>query len=246
MAAKLKSILRQTPWSLVLKASAVAGAWALLPTFFFIALVLWLFFVPLFRTRAVLAPFIVFLFLAFYLEHGFLTGVVLGAIFFLLMGIKDLVFLNRAFAYHVLFYLLLIIVFLSFYARAGSSIAAAPLFGGLLLAAIYGFLADGLVKVSVSRGEMSTSLNLGVDWEKRKRLGLITSAFLVWQLSLALLYIPLIAFYAAAVLFIAAVVLIELLIQYLFGETNPRKILASFLIFFVFTSLILALNNWAL
>ena len=62
MEEKLKSILKQIHWSLVLKATIFAVAWFALPFWIFLLLALYLYFVPLGGSAKVVLPFFVLIF----------------------------------------------------------------------------------------------------------------------------------------------------------------------------------------
>src|SRR5689334_4150926 len=114
MAEKLKLIIRRIPWSLLLKAVALALLWAfgkaslaagaVTPFVLFVVIACAAYILPLFRPRAMAVPFFCALVLGFFVPFSALATLAFALIFFLILGIKDLVLVNRETAYETLLF----------------------------------------------------------------------------------------------------------------------------------------------
>ena len=96
MAEKLKLILRPIPWSLLLKAAAFGVGWLILPFWVFVVLAALLYFLPVFQVLKLLFPFVLTLILAYLVPPSLWAGLFLSALFFFILGVKDLVLIDRA------------------------------------------------------------------------------------------------------------------------------------------------------
>src|SRR2546422_648850 len=108
METKLKLISKRIHWSLALKAGGVAAAWYFLPRWAFLFVVLYFYFVPIFHPWKLFLPFLTFLFLVFnefvvpagqsqLSQIGF--AAIIAVFFYVILGIKDLVLIDRRSAY---------------------------------------------------------------------------------------------------------------------------------------------------
>lgn len=200
MEAKLRSIIRPIRWSLLLKALVPAAAWLVLPWWGFLLVSLYCYFVPFFRARELLAPFAAFLFLALAAGPGILRALYAAAVFTLILGIKELVIVNRRTAYGLLVFLLSFAAFLLlFYSFAAW---AAPLsFLGLAAAAV---LWRWLALADPER-------------EEAPRLPLALAALLLFEAGTVIFFLPVSFFTQAALLFLGSVVLFE-------AAVNPGRV----------------------
>ncbi len=236
MEEKLRSISRTIPWSLALKAAAFGLGWYVLPFWLFLLLGLGLYFVPLFQPMHLLLPLLLTFFFAAVLAYSSWAALMLGIIFFFILGIKDLVFIRRGAAYETLIFLLFFLAFLNYFARFGAWGGWTDMGLGILVATVAALLLRGFVLYRAPEAG---------EWARRKRFVLFGLAgLLLWQWQAALLFLPLNFFYQTAILFLAAVVLAELFLAYAQGELTRRKILLHFSFLFVFVSFVLAANSW--
>ncbi len=236
MEEKLKSISKTIPWSLALKAAAFGLGWYILPFWSFLLLGLGMYFIPLFQPVRLLLPFLLAVSFAAVLPYSPWAAVMLGVIFFFILGIKDLIFIRRGAAYETLVFLLLFLIFLNYFARFSVWNDWAGLALGILAAAASAFLLRGFILYRVPAAG---------EWTRRKRFLLFSLAgLLLWQWQTVLLFLPLNFFYQTAILFLGAVALIELFLAYAQEELTKRKILVHFSFFFVLSSFILAANSW--
>lgn len=234
MVERLRSILRTTHWSLIAKAALFAGSWLFLPFWLSFFVGVGLYFVPWFRPIPLLMPLIATLAFAAILVPSAWTGIFLGTVFFLILGIKDLVLVNRGFAYQSLFYLLFFLISLNFFLRFDRFNHPELLAASLALGATFFLLGAPLARF--------VDQILGED--RRPTLFFALGGFLIWQWTWALVFLPLNFFYQAALLFLAAVFLTQMLLDHLMGDLDRRRILLYFSVFFIFASFILAANPW--
>lgn len=241
MVEKLKSISRRIPWYLVLKAVSVGFIWFLtpsvLPFWFFIAVVFGLYLIPLFQPLKTGLVFLIFLGFAGFLEINPVSAILLSAIFFLILGIKDYVLINRARAFELLVFLYIAVSSLQFF-----SWFSGPFIPGLLLwdlagAVIFYILATQAV--SLVRETSSKDSEEEMKPELRSVPAIL--AVVLWQLTWALLFLPM-EFYLQAAFFTAiAAVLLDLGLEYVRGALKPKRILIDFSLALTITVVILTL-----
>lgn len=102
METKLRLILKRIHWSLALKAAILAVVWMVLPGWAFLILSAYLYFVPFFDPWKLFLPFLVFLFLAFTGPPNPGFALILGSLFYVILGIKDLILIDRRSAYDIM------------------------------------------------------------------------------------------------------------------------------------------------
>ncbi|MCL4406294.1 MAG: hypothetical protein M1586_00040 [Patescibacteria group bacterium] len=123
MEEKLKSVWKTPKLKLGVKALILAASFFYLP-FWFAALVACVFyFFPALNTEKLITSFLISLFLGFVFS-GIVPAadfwLIAGVIFYLLLGVKDMVFINRKFVYGLLFASVMIAAFLGVLAGAVS------------------------------------------------------------------------------------------------------------------------------
>ena len=240
MTAKLRSILRQTPWSLALKAGLAGLAWLFLPGWIFLAYVLWLYFVPPFRAQVLILFFCLYLAAALRLPPTPVSALALAGLLYLILGTKDLLLIDRASALAVLTFGFILLLALQFFYSLGHSSLANAWAGVILL----GLITFGLLLVFLrSLGARSAgpfAVNVGVGLAA----GLL--ALFLAQLAWALLFLPLNFLDQTALWFLAAVAGTQLAADYCGARLNRRKIFLNFAVFLVFGAVILASNQWSL
>jgi len=240
MEAKLKLILKQIPWSLVLKAAAFSLAWLFLPAWISFVLALYFYFWPFFHSRKLLFPFVLFLLFALGLPGTFWFAAVLGAIFFSILGIKNLIFVNRFGNHQFLAFLLFFLAELSFFFSVERWNDWRAPFLSLGTGLLFFFLTRQLLRYVEPPKEMGLPLGSPAS------LGAGIGSFLVWQLSLAILFLPLNPLYQTALLFLVTVILADFLLERARGRLDRRKLLTDFSIFFIIVSFILISAEWGL
>ncbi len=235
MVEKLKSILSQTHWSLLLKGFVFAAAWFLFPFWLFLLIALYLYFVPVPQSRTVAGPFLVLLLLTFLEPVSLLVALIFAAIFFYILLIKELILIDRKSAYEITILSLIFLLFLGFFERMGGSINLSSLFYSLAGAVIAGFLVREFIRFGVPSGR-----------EALARPVVLLSTVLMWQFLVVALFLPVDFVYQTVVAFLGAIFLIDLVPAHLFGESSREKVLATMSVIFVLFVFVLGSARWGL
>ena len=219
---------------LLIKACLFSIGWLFLPFWVFLVLSIYFYLVPFFQPFKLLIPFILTLLAAAILPYGFWFAVLLGILFFLLFGIKNLILVNRFDNHQLMVFLILFLMFFGFFRHFENWQNWTISLISLWIAVSFFFLFNELADYSAKSSE---SKKMIVSW-----LG----SFLLWQAAMIILFLPLNYFYQTAILFLLSVILTDILLGYLGGIIDRRKMLINFSIFFVITVAILASANWGL
>lgn len=234
MEAKLKSTLNRIPWSLLLKACILSLSWLILPFWMFLVVAFYFYFIPFFQSFKLIIPFILTMLASAIIPYGFWSAVFLGVLFFFLLGIKNLIFVDRFDNHQTMVFLILFLIFFGFFRHFPNwekwTASLISLGSGLSFFFLLGELADYIK---------------GMNRSKKLFIAGIGS-FLVWQAALVILFLPLNYFYQTALLFLSSAILMDIFLVYLGKKMNRTKILADFSIFFVIVVIILASANWGL
>lgn len=240
MAARLKSILGRIHWSLPLRVIIFGLGWLVLPFWIFVILALYLYFVPFFDVRRFFLPFLTVIFFAAIEPKTFLFAVVFSCAFYLILGTKDLVFIDRRSAYEILTLLLSFFVFIGFFSFFDSWAGTAPFLCAFISGVLIFFLVRGF-------------LNYGGEGDlfavERLRTGNVAAAIVglvVLQTMIAALFLPANYLYQSALAFLAMALAVELSLDYLRGRLTRRAILASLSIFLTFMVIILGSAQFGL
>ncbi len=224
---------------LFLKAGALGFLWLFLPFWIFLAASFYFYFFPFFQPLRLALPFFLTLVTAAIRQPAdpgnFWFGLFLAALFFLILGIKNLIFVNRFGAHQLLVFFLLFLSFLSFFSGFETWQRWLVSLFALGVSAVFLLLAKELADYyfpHVSSSRRRTFLTIGLG------------ALFIWQLCLTLLFLPLNYFYETALLFLSAVLLLDVLLEHLKSQLNRKKVLTDFSIFFVFATIVLASAKW--
>lgn len=230
MEEKLKSILRPIPWSLILKAFLFALGWLLLPFWLFIIFSLYLYLVPLFQAKVLALPFVFTLFLASLTQPHFWVAVFFGVIFFFILGIKDLVFVDRRTSYGILAFVLMFVAIFYSFSRFDYGWDAAPFLWMLGLSAVFSLLLNNFLKNYI-----------GQESDRRLKNTLLGLVFLLFfESGLVILLLPITFLVQSALLFLIAVALFELSSDYFLKRLDARRVLIYFSVFFGISALIIS------
>ena len=225
---------------LLLKAAFLAVLWRVVPFWLFLLVALWLYLSPLFRPLEMGLPFLLTLCFAGILPANFWSTAFLGTLFFLILGIKDLILVERENAYRVLLFLLFFLIFLNFFSEFNTFERSTALLSLFAIVVLTFLLLHGFVRYS-----RLGSARVGAP-RRREKLALGLLAFLVGEIGMALLFVPLNAFYQAALLFLSTVIGTEMMVDRLEERLDHDRILVRFSLFFIFVVCILAANQWGL
>lgn len=239
MAEKLRLISKGIPWFLLFRASLPAFVWLLTPFPLFVVVGTLVFLMPLFRPSRFAVPFILTVFLGGIFPKSLILGGYLGVLFFLILGIKDLVFVRRASAAPPLFFLLLFGSSFSYFAHFEN--ISGPFFvWAFLLALAYFLLVRGVFRYRDAAEEVEAAAH------RRASFIFGIGTFLLFGLLVVLMFLPLNYFSQTALFFLSVVMMTELLAAYLDHRLNRFMILTHASIYLVFLVLVLAMNQWEL
>jgi len=237
---KLKSILRQTRWSLLLKAAIFAAAWYFIPSFWvFLIVALYAYFVPMPQSRTVAAPFFVLLLLAYLEPVGISFALVFGVAFFYLLLIKELVLIDRKSAHEVVILLLGFILIRDFYAKEGGAMNLLPFFYSFCTALIIGFMLSDFVRFQGVEAQPQPDSEL-------RRPAVWLSTLIIWQFIIVGLFLPVDFIYQAVIVFLGIIPIIDFVPQYLFGDLSREKILTTASVVFSLFVFVLGSARWGL
>ncbi len=239
MVEKLKSILRRISWSLVLKALFFAVAWWALPFWLFLIIAFYLYFVPITGAGTVSASFFVLILITLLQKQSIIFAVIFGVVFYFLLLIKDLIIIDRRFAYDALMLVLSYLLIRGFFLNVGGSFG----WWSLMDSAIVAMAASALVGSFIKN---FSALPEGAPYEKRsfrRMLGWMTF-LLMWQLLIVGLLLPLNYLYQSAIVFLVAIIILDLVPQHIFGELTRVKVLATGTIIFSLLVIVLASARW--
>ncbi len=241
MAAKLGSSIKRIPWSLLLKTAAFFLFWiAPIPIWLFALAAMGLYFASIFNAMRFSVVFgAILVLLAASPSHGFLSGAIGSVAFFLLLGIKDLFFVERRAAYEVLTILLLFLLSLLIASRNGEE-ALPP---ALAFGAFFFLLASQLLREKSSQAPV-TERHAPPALPALLCAGVIS--LLLLEFGLALFRMPFAAFQRAALLFLGSAVCLIVLNNYRSGALDAQRILTLFSVFFVSAVFVLISTSWGL
>jgi hypothetical protein len=239
MAEKLKSILKQTRWSLVLKAAIFAAAWLVLPFWLFLLVALYLYFVPFLGSAKVALPFLVLLLLSLFEGQNIFFALIFGILFYYILAIKDLLIIDRRSAYEMLVLALSFFLLRIFFLKEGGDLGGGSIVYGFCVAAMISMMMASYIAnfADDSVSAQERSLRRTVNW---------LSFFLMWQIVIAGLFLPLDYLYQTAIIFLASITIIDLLPRYIFKEISPSKIFTTSAVVFTLLVLLLSSARWGL
>lgn len=236
MAGKLKSISKQIHWSLALKAAVFAAAWLALPWWLFLFVALYCYYIPFFHQGKLFVLFACLMALTAIQAPGLFYAFIFGIAFYYICLIKDLLIIDRRFAYEILVCGLSFFLIRDFFMESrGLSFAA--LFWSFFLAVAMGLLADSIMRffeADVSGGRR----------ERPMAAWLVT--LLSWQLILAGLVLSLNFVYQSIIVFLAITFFFELIVGHFSRDLLRERIFVTASVFFALLVFLLASANWKL
>ncbi len=240
MVEKLKSILRRTNWSLALRAAIFAVAWWALPFWLFLLVALYLYFVPMTGAQKVWVPFFVLLLITFLQTQGIIFGLIFGIIFYFLLLVKDLIIIDRRSAYEMLIFVLSYLLVRGFFLNVGGSFGWWSLLDSAVAAVAVSALVTSFIKNFSAASEDSSAREV----RSFHRMLSWMIFLLTWQLLIVALFLPLNFLYQTTIVFLIAIIILDLLPQYIFGELTRRKMLITGLVLFALLVIVLSSASW--
>lgn len=209
--------------------------------------VFYFYFRPLFNPRKLLWSFLIlFLISISVLRNEFLAEnswflflvIILGILFGLILGIKNLIFIKREPLYYVLNGFLFLISFILFFASGKSELFLVK----YLLLGLTAFLL-GREFLSFNLGESLESFKLMTS--SRRNLTALTFGFLMLQALWAIAILPLGFLNAASLALLVALILEDFFIEHWSGAMNRQIILRNITLFLVLGLVILGASRWS-
>jgi hypothetical protein len=235
MVVKLKSTLKQIHWSLAAKTGIFGLGLIYLPYWIFVALALALYFYPPFHSGKFLFPFAVAIFFSLSMPKEYPIAILMSAIFLLILGIKDLVIVNRIRSYGFMVSLIAIFACWWFFYIFGNGGAIASV-QSLALAVIAFLLVKGFIDYSYFDSNSNESKS-----KYRSYTIVLLGSLVISELSGVLTLIPLSFHYQSVFLATASIVLFWIIIDYLEYRLTRKKILAGFSVVFSLLGIMLAI-----
>ncbi len=245
MAAKLKSILRRTHWSLLLRAAIFSLAWFLFPFWLFALVALYLYFIPPFQTGRLLWPFAALMILAFIEPANLLFLVIFLAVFYYLLLIKDLLLIDRKSAYEILIFILSFFLLRDFYRAFSDGVSGWGIWCAFLFSALFGALASRFMSV-FSLGDPVAPDSVSRTKHPIRRITAWLTFLLSWQFLILGLFLPLDFIYQSAIVFLVLALTIDFASGRYLGDTIRSKILGTSITVFALLVIILASARWGL
>jgi hypothetical protein len=233
---KIKSVISLR--GLLFRAVVFGAAWLWLPFWLFLIIALYLYLAPLFRPAKFALPFLILLIFAAIEPPNVWLAVLFSSLFYLILGIKDLILIERRSAYEILVLTMFFFMAVKFFSRFDNWGSGAAFFYAALFGAVSFFLARDFLDYSCLPDPSDAYAG------KRRDIFSGLLALMVWQFSLAALFLPLNFWYQSAIIFLAASVFLELGIGYLGKKSVRRASLVGFSVFFVVLVIILGSANW--
>jgi hypothetical protein len=235
--ARVRSVAAKVPWRLAAKALVAAFAWYVLPFWLFVLLALGLYFIPIFRPFPLFVPFLALLFLAGVLHDDVYGAAFVGAAFFLLLGVKDLVLAKRHERYAALVALLALGLGIWFFAGMGRG---QGLFSPLILGAMFFAILQSYMRVLDEDKDIAPELRLHL-----RTLALVASLLLA-EWTWALLLLPFSETHRVMLFVIPAALTVSLVGEYAAGGPSRRSAFAHAAVFIGSLVLVLAAAQWGI
>ena len=237
MGTKLKSITNVIHWSLAAKAAAFGVAWSLLPWWLFIVVALGLYVSSFFQMKAFLPHVVAMLVLSVaFPSRSLLVALFLAAAWYVTMGIRELIFVDRTSASYLLTLMLFFGAAVAFFSRFDSWEHPLVFMWGAAVSAVWYVLAKRVVVPEAHAGVAETPA-------APLLVSLAIMSFLLWQLGIAIVLLPFSALYQSALLFLIAAAFLELVAAYSRAQVTRRKLLETFSIFFIAAVFILVVSG---
>ena len=255
MLKKLKSVLKTHKGSLLAlacKAAIFSGLLYFSDNYWlamagFLAAALYFYFQSLLNIRQFLASFLVLLVISLIVmsklpiaDYQLPIAGFFGFLFFLLLGIKNLIFINRQPLYHFLSGLLLLTIFICFFVIGNKASSLIFIFKYLAaFSAVFLLLKEFL---TVSGQQLAVSSHLGSQKINLFSAGL---SFALIQFLWAINFLPLGFLNSAALILLIALILQDFVIHYFSGTISRQLILKNITVFLILSLIIFGAADWS-
>lgn len=233
MAEKLKSVLGPIHWSLLLKALAASGVWLLSPNLaaLFVAVI---YFLPPYKNGAYLLPFFVLEYVLLNTQPSLLLTLLIGVAVYTLLGVKNLILIDRATSFQACITLLFFFLWALFFEGQQEFYSLSILLTLVGLSLLFYLLSAQLVR-------LKTASTIG-----HHRLVLGLGAFLMFEWALVTYFLPLPVAFQTALALLATGFLLECLSQYLVGSLARKNAITYFSVFLPLFVMIVIISPWGI
>ncbi|OGZ00505.1 MAG: hypothetical protein A2946_00860 [Candidatus Liptonbacteria bacterium RIFCSPLOWO2_01_FULL_53_13] len=196
-----------------------------------------LYLIPLFQPRRMGVPFLFALASGLFMPQGILGMVFLALIFFLILGIKDLAFVDRGMAYETLVFTILTALAVSLFFHA-PNMEHAGIFFALGAGALFVFF--------LLRGFIAHEATEHASGEESRRAVIAcgAAALVVWQVSAAALILPMNYFLQSALVIASAIAAVEAMRDHVLGALHRKGVVAYGGAWLAITAITLLANSW--
>lgn len=246
MEIKLKSISRQIPWFLVVRSVFFIAGWLYLPFWLFLALSLYLYLSPIFQSLALLLPFLSLLALSALGPQNLWFATILFLTFFILLGIKELFFIDRKAAYETLILLILFASFVLFFFHFSDWTSSSALLWDFLISIAFFLLTKSMVRYLEKNGIHFFEGFSEREKKIKQSVFIGITALLTWQFALIILFLSISFFYQSALLFFITAILLEVILDDMNGELTRRRLMLNLSFLFICIVFVLAASDWTL
>jgi hypothetical protein len=209
----------------------VAFAWAALPEWVAWVLGGVFYFSSLFMARHMGFPLAAAFLLAHFLGQSPIVALGLGALFFIILGLKELVFIDRRLASTIMVFGLLIMAGFLLYGGEDPWSPWLPL-KALIFAGIFWTLSKRFLLI-VEEPNPKHPLALGA------------MSFILWEVALVVGFLPLDFLYQSSIAIFSALILFEWFLAYIEDRLTTNKILLYVSFLSILVTLIFTAANWA-
>jgi hypothetical protein len=172
-------------------------------------------------------------------KPGLVFAVIFGIVFYFLLLVKDLIIIDRRSAYEILMLVLSYLLVRGFFLNVGGSFGWWSLLDSAVAAAAVSVLVTSFIKNFSNTPEDSAPETRFF----RRMLGWMMF-LLMWQLLIVGLFLPLDFLYQSAIVFLVAIIILDLIPQYVFGELTRIKVLATGTVLFALLVIVLSSARW--
>ena len=208
---------------------AYIGNFSLVPILFFLTTAIFLYSKPIFNTFYFWASFLILLVMALNSPPSFLMAAFYAFLFYIILGLKNLVFINRANWHQALHLLLFYEMFLLFWG-AGDETTFLLRLAGIFVTSM--LLIREFFKVAA------------VDFPKRRVIASWILALLFAETVWAISWLPIGFLNSAALALLAVFTLINLTLSHFKGTLNKKAVLSAITFFILFALAIFITSKW--
>jgi hypothetical protein len=215
----------------LLRGAIFAAAWFFLPAWLFVLVALGLYFLPFFRSTRFVSSFLG-LFVMYFFAPATAAYALLGGIGFAwLLGIREMLFIDRRASFEMLTIALSFFLLRLFY-LANPIVRGVSLLWAIGLAILIGWMVWTLMGIAKEKEEAES--------QPFYRLAGWLSVLLFSEIIIACLFLPLDMAYQSVIAFLLAAVVIDLAPNYLLGDVSRKKVLAMASVIFGALVLVIA------